>query len=186
MTRMIDMTGLICGRLTVIKRIPSDGNSARWLCQCECGNEIVVKGYDLRRGHTKSCGCYHTEVRRRVMSEVASSNTGERNPAYKHGGSISGQKRLYWIWAGMIRRCKTPTNKKYYCYGARGIRVCEEWTSDFAAFREWALTHGYTAGMSIERINTNGNYCPENCTWIPMQEQSRNRRPSNEWRNYHG
>lgn len=185
MTKMIDMTGRRCGRLTVIKKMPADGNSAKWLCKCDCGGEAVVKGFDLRRGHTTSCGCYHTEVRRRCMSEISSSNTGERNPAYKHGG-VHENQRLYWVWAGMIRRCTTPNNRHYHCYGARGIKVCDEWRKDFAAFRSWALANGYIQGLTIERIDVNGNYCPDNCTWIPKGEQLKNRRPSNEWRNYHG
>ncbi len=91
-----------------------------------------------------------------------------------HGGS---KTRLYRIWKQMRIRCYCVTNPTYQYYGARGITICEEW-NDFAVFREWALSHGYTDALSIDRIDNDGIYCPENCHWIPMKEQFKNRRTS--------
>ena len=81
----------------------------------------------------------------------------------------------------MKGRCNRPTATSYKYYGGRGISVCEEWENDFAAFRDWALANGYQEGLSIDRIDVNGNYCPGNCRWITMAEQQRNKRPSSEW-----
>ena len=89
-----------------------------------------------------------------------------------HGGS---KTRLYRIWKQMRIRCYCKTNPTYRFYGARGIAICDEW-ADFAVFRAWALSHGYTDNLSIERVDNDDNYCPENCKWIPREEQSRNTR----------
>jgi len=89
-----------------------------------------------------------------------------------HGES---RTRIYRIWKGMRERCFNPNRKPYKNYGGRGISVCEEWNS-YLVFKDWAINHGYSDYLSIERIDVNGNYCPENCTWIPLEDQSKNRR----------
>lgn len=131
---------------------------AHWLCLCDCGNTTVVKGAKLRSGHTRSCGCLLKESAARIN--------------YSHGGVGT---RLYGIWEKMKGRCHPVHGDKNY--GLRGISVCKQWKS-FACFREWALENGYKETLSIERVDVNGNYCPENCTWIPLNEQARNTRLS--------
>jgi len=132
-----------------------------WRCMCDCGRETLVAGGHLKNAHTSSCVCLYTETLQ-----------GDTNPKYKHGQSHT---RLYNIWSGMRQRCKNQNNPKYQNYGSRGIRVCDEWDSSFKAFEDWALSNGYDPSLSIDRIDVNGNYCPDNCRWATPEEQSLNR-----------
>ena len=160
-TTLIDLTGKKFGRLMVLKRVfpPNTKNKAYWLCQCDCGNTIVCASRNLREGSTKSCGCLQREI--------------AKERATVHG--FSGEP-LYHVHNMMKQRCFNPNNKNFKDYGGRGIQVCKEWL-DYAEFRKWATENGYKQGLSIERINNDGNYCPENCTWITLSEQQKNRRP---------
>ena len=150
------------GRLTVVRELPtqlvgkSKVRTRMFLVRCDCGKEKAVRGISLTSGNTTSCGCLHKEL------------LAKRNQ--KHGDSST---RLFRIWKAMIARCKydTPRNRRY-C--GRGIFVCAEWKTDFAAFRDWALAHGYSDSLSIDRIDVDGNYEPSNCHWIPMSEQTLN------------
>ena len=155
-----DLTGRRFGRLTVIRKTDQRGPDGGIIyeCLCDCGNTCLVWGNKLtRKGHSakRSCGCLHDET----------------HP--QHGGS---KTPLYHKWKGMRERCYDPKSKQFHDYGGRGISVCEEWRNDFAAFREWAIENGYEKGLSIDRIDVNGNYCPENCRWITLEEQQRNKR----------
>ena len=159
---MKDITGMKFGRLTVLRLSHKDNrHECHWLCKCDCGNEKTVSGNKLRSGNTKSCGCMQKEFLDGRLRR-------------KHGLTNT---KLYATWENMKHRCNDPNNWMYPNYGGRGIKVCEEWL-DSSTFFEWALSHGYEEGLSIERINVNGNYEPSNCKWVPIEEQYLNRTDS--------
>lgn len=135
--------------------VPYGKKGKYYECKCDCGKIKIVKGSYLSRGDTKSCGCYKSQT------------TSKRRKV--HGGR---RTHLYYIWSTMKARCFKPTLKTYKYYGAKGISVCNEWL-DFSVFQSWAMLNGYQDGLSIDRINSDGNYCPENCRWITRSENAR-------------
>lgn len=165
MSRLIDLTGQHFGRLTVLSRCGSaPDRQALWLCSCECGTQIVTKAGNLRSGHTLSCGCY---MRQRISESQATHRQSH--------------KRLYNVWTSMKARCYNPNSTFYSDYGGRGIGICDEWRDDYQAFHDWALHNGYDpcaphGKCTIDRIDVNGNYCPDNCRWVDMKIQRHNRR----------
>ena len=126
-----------------------------------CGSEFKANTYDIKSKNTKSCGCY----KKRITGELSKT----------HG---LGSTRLYTIWISMKMRAYNPKHKHYNDYGGRGITICEEWKNDFVPFYNWAMANGYeeNKGLSIDRIDNDGNYCPENCRWTTPTMQSRNQR----------
>lgn len=160
-----NLVGKQFGRLLVTAYTIVQGERrGRWHCVCECRKETSVSTgntYGLTHGRIKSCGCLHIETSRK--SCLARSTHGMRN------------SRLYRTWTNMKVRCSDPKSRGWSDYGGRGIRVCEEWLR-FEPFLAWAITHGYTDVLTIERRNPNGNYEPENCCWIPGNEQWKNTR----------
>lgn len=153
------------GRLTVLERCGSKDNRAIFNCRCDCGNELIVLGKNLRNGNTKSCGCLVSDTARLL---------NERTKTI-HGATKMGRPtRLYRIYVGMQTRCYNKNYHGYKNYGGRGITVCEEWMKGFSNFASWALSHGYADNLSIDRIDVNGNYEPSNCRWATQEQQSNN------------
>ena len=158
MTRRIELKGRRFGRLLVKKWKPGSGaNHGGWLCVCDCGNTVIEQSTDLVRGKVNSCGCLRREV------------TG--NNRRTHGEC---KTRLYRTWSGMKQRCTNPKRKSYRDYGARGIKVCPEWSNSFQQFEMWAKSSGYSDTLTIDRINPDGNYEPSNCRWVNKTQQARN------------
>lgn len=152
------------GRLVVIAaniKKPNRHNHNIIYCRvrCDCGNELDVMAKNLFMGNSSSCGCLHREI-------LVARNT-------THGES---KNPLYGVWQSMRRRCQTPVDKEYPNYGGRGIKVCREWNRSFASFYNWAIRANYRPGLSIERIDVNGDYEPANCCFIPMNKQAMNTR----------
>jgi hypothetical protein len=155
MSKIVNLIGKRFGKLTVLRRADkSSGGSIMWRCKCDCGSTLTVQGNNLKSGHTKSCGC----IRRFSLG-------------YKDGHIAT---KLYKVWSQMKDRCNNTNNGNYQYYGGKGIVICEEW-SEFNKFHSWAYSNGYKEGLTIDRVDSNKNYCPANCRWVPQSVQVLNR-----------
>lgn len=161
MGKMRDLSGQRFGRLTVIEPCGTTGHGEiKWRCICDCGNEHMASRGSLVGGKVSSCGCLRREQAGEIRAYVKP----------KHGGSNT---RLYRIWRNMKSRCNCPTASKYHLYGGKGVRVCEAWIS-FGPFRDWAMSNGYADDLTIDRLDSNGDYYPENCRWVTSKVQGNN------------
>lgn len=156
---MRDLTDMRFGRLKVIGFAGKRSSGKKyWSCICDCGNSVDVYQFNLTGGITQSCGCLKKEKFTRKT----------------HGQRYS---KLYKIWESMKRRCNSAKCERYACYGGRGIKYISEWDK-FENFHEWAISSGYVDGLSLDRINADGNYEPNNCRWVPLKEQAYNKTTS--------
>lgn len=157
-SRFKDFTNQKFGRLTAVAPIKKPWSSKYyWRCKCDCGREVEVLGSNLSCGNTTSCGCYG----RGRLGEIS----------MRHGMSKS---RIFKIWAGIRKRCNNPKMKSYDRYGGRGIKVCPQWDAFIGFYND--MRHGYADHLTLERINPDGDYEPNNCRWATMKEQARNKR----------
>ena len=154
MSKCENLTGMTFGQLTVIERAENTkAGKARWLCRCICGNECIVRAKDLKRGQ-QTCGCGQGNV--------------------KHGMS---RTKIYRTWEGMLQRCENPNCEGFDNYGGRGIKVCERWHAFENFYADVSvLPHFGEKGYSLDRIDVNGDYCPENVRWATKKQQVENRR----------
>ena len=147
------------------------------LCHCDCGNEIVARICDLKSGKVKSCGCLIREFNK---TKIGNSYSSKRQCVYEEKERISlpHYKRIKRIWKNMKSRCNNPKATGYHNYGGRGIKVCKEWSSKngLMLFYQWAISNGYQDDLSIDRIDNNKGYFPENCRWATAQQQRLNQR----------
>jgi len=155
--KKLNLTGRQFGRWLALEGDIKRKNKKRifWRCVCDCGVERLVSTEDLMSGHSTSCGCSNGITR------------------VRHGLSYHG---LYCVWDGMRQRCCNPKCTAYLHYGGRGITVCAEWFNSFKTFYDWAVSNGYRKGLTIDRIDNNGNYEPVNCRWVTQKENNRNKR----------
>lgn len=167
MGQVKDITGKKFGMLTVLRQDgfakPNKRGSryAMWFCKCDCGNYCRMDTGTIKKPGNHSCGCLATEH----LADMSKKNI-------THG--MTGT-RLYGCYKGMMSRCYREKDIHYNAYGKRGIAVCAEWKNKPDVFIKWAVSHGYSDALTLDRINVNGNYEPSNCRWIPMSEQYKNK-----------
>lgn len=178
-----DHSGEQYNRLTLIERVkdevsPSGSITERYLCRCECGVEKVIAWKHIKSGNIKSCGCYRNDKKSEIYKQV-SEKLSVRNTIHGMTGT-----RLYRIWGNMMSRCSDRNNPAWENYGGRGITVCDEW-HDSDSFFNWAFSNGYNDKLTLDRIDNEREYSPNNCRWADRTQQANNKR-SNVMITYNG
>lgn len=158
---LVDLTGRKFGRLLVIKQSERKNNRIAWLCKCDCGKEVIVIGKTLTNGLTTSCGCYRKEIMREKST--------------KH---LLCDSRIYDTYNNMKKRCFCKNCDHYKWYGEENKSICDEWLGEhgFENFAKWSMENGYTEKLTIDRIDNTKGYSPDNCRWVTMKENCRNKR----------
>ena len=157
-----DLSGKRFGKLVAVSSFyDKEKKITLWECRCDCGNVCLVRANRLVHNRTMSCGCLRSESNRQKKTTHGMSKT-----------------RLYNAWHSMKARCYNPTNHNYIHYGNRGIVVCDEWKNSFEEFYKWAVSNGYQDGLTLDRIDNDKYYGPDNCRWTTMKVQNNNRRVS--------
>lgn len=162
MLKLKDFIGKKIGNIEVLG-VFSENNKQKFVCSCTCGKIFNTEISNILRDNPiKECrSCISKRTIKKAIAQTV-----------KHGEAQ--KTKLYGVWAGMKRRCYNKNTEYYNRYGGRGIRVCDDW-QEYIPFREWAMANGYQEGLTIDRIDNDGNYCPSNCKWVTMQEQQLHR-----------
>ena len=150
-------TDIKYGRLKYLNESKIEKGRRKGKFRCDCGNTKYIRIDAVDGGLVRSCGCLYAE---------------RRNP---FGLDSVTYEKLFGVWSNMMKRCYNQKSERYYAYGLRGIALCDEWGSNFRTFAEWAVDNGWNPSLSIERLDLNGNYEPNNCTFVTMREQARNK-----------
>lgn len=163
MAKHNDLTGQKFGRLTVLREAghPRSGIYL-WECVCDCEahTHIILEGGKLKSGNTKSCGCLNRE-------KIIKRN--KENALYHPKN-----QKIFGRWVGMKDRCYNPNHKKFQYYGGKGIRICDEWLNNYSAFEDWSLNNGFSDELTIDRIDSDKDYSPDNCRWVTWEVQHNN------------
>lgn len=167
--RVHDLTGKKFGKLKVIEIADTNTKKTYWICKCDCGNYKNVRSDSLLCGAIKSCGCL------KKKQDFINLNKSTAKQTFFKRGFKSCENRIYTIWQGIKSRCYNKGNSRYNRYGSRGISVCDEWNNDFMKFYNWAKENGYSDKLTIDRIDNDKNYTPENCRWVDIKTQCNNR-----------
>ena len=164
MSKIKDLTGQKFGMVKIIKLDRIENRRTYWLCECECGKIFVRRSDNITNKEVKSCGCYRKQNNKII--------------GYLHGDGCKKSKyhRLYQCYMNMKQRCYNSNCNQFKDWGGRGIIVCDEWKNNYLVFKKWAIDNGYEDNLTLDRIDVNGNYEPDNCRWINKTEQNRNTR----------